>query len=212
MTETKKHAEWHFVICNRVFGIRRSYRIAIAKRKKTFANIRNVLGDYDAAFWLGNEPCAEGMSSVCSGKLVPSEGSAALGVGMVLSHRTCDHVHGEAERGNGEPLRKACQGASTRGVPRRHRLPFERREASRPDANRERKGIRQFQGEGNEGSEFRPRPPVPDSPQGVPQRIPFVRQAAAGRHPRNPQDLLELEGRRPHQIGGRQSVEAIEAE
>ncbi len=37
ITETKKHAKWHFVFCNRVLGIRRSCRIAIAKRKKTFA-------------------------------------------------------------------------------------------------------------------------------------------------------------------------------
>ena len=80
---------------------------------KTQKNIRNGLGGYVAAFWLGHEPCAEGMSSVCCGKLVPSEGSAALGVGMVLSHRTCNHVRGPAERGNGKPLRKACQGAST---------------------------------------------------------------------------------------------------
>jgi hypothetical protein len=37
VTETKKHAKWHFVICKRVFGIHRTADCRIAKRKKTFA-------------------------------------------------------------------------------------------------------------------------------------------------------------------------------
>jgi hypothetical protein len=35
ITETKKHAKWHFVLCNRVLGIHHHHRIA--KRTKTFA-------------------------------------------------------------------------------------------------------------------------------------------------------------------------------
>jgi hypothetical protein len=76
MTETKKHAKWHFVLCNRVLGIHHHYRIANCKTQK---NIRNGQRSLDAPFGLETlkklVAIAATLLVVSAGTDVPLEGS-----------------------------------------------------------------------------------------------------------------------------------------
>jgi hypothetical protein len=76
MTETKKHAKWHFVFCNRVLGIRRSCRLQNCKTQK---NIRNGQRSLDAPFGLETlkklVAIAATLLVVSAGTDVPLEGS-----------------------------------------------------------------------------------------------------------------------------------------
>jgi hypothetical protein len=75
MTETKKHAKWHFVFCNRVLGIRRTAELHC----KTQKNIRNGQRSLDAPFGLETlkklVAIAATLLVVSAGTDVPLEGS-----------------------------------------------------------------------------------------------------------------------------------------